>query len=314
MGAIFENYYYLHSSKDAQQEFKSKYDRDEQVDQKQKDAILKRHAYPFAFYVASLLLIRSRGKTNTPMFYMSLFDDYFGLSNRGFENRHVYNAGLSHKCYKRLKQKALNEYKAETDEAVAKGLVVAQGDNFNQKFWTTRVDATRDLQRNANRCVAGVSKIPQQVDMAKYNRNVESLPDPSSLTKLIPKMFTKIKASLQVHGKGNPTQGDWKYFDSADVTQQAIYCVPLKMAKEEKERRGLPPHHVGLKHWRPGFVGEMNPGSNVGCYAMFHKMYEQLELAYNRGHYLVMRADINIYNMFFKVHVSTHEWRDHSLW
>ena len=233
---------------------------------------------------------------------MSLFDDYFGLSNRGFHNRALYNAGLSLKCYKSLKQTALDEFKAETDEAIERGLVIAHGDNFNQQFWVSRVDANRDLLTNANRCVGGLSIIPKQIDLAALDRNLQSIPkDPEQLREYLPQVFSQTKISLKIHGLRKPEAGEWFYFDKAEVTQNAIYCVPLKLPNTEKKRRELPDHHIGLKYWRPGFVADMNPGSNEGCYAMLHKIYEQLELAYNRGHYLIMRADLNIYNMFLKV-------------
>ena len=101
---------------------------------------------------------------------------------------------------------ALDEYKAETDEAIERGLVVAHGDNFNQQFWVSRVDANRDLLTNANRCVGGMSIIPKQIDLAALDRNLQSIPkDPEQLRKHLPQVFSQTKASLM--GYASPKQG-----------------------------------------------------------------------------------------------------------
>ena len=104
VGLIFECYYYLHGSEIDRQLYLRHDTEKTQVSDVTKLRILKRFSLPFAFFVASTALIRTRGKCNNPMFYASLVDDYFGLSNQGFTARHFLNAGLSLKAYKKLSQ------------------------------------------------------------------------------------------------------------------------------------------------------------------------------------------------------------------
>ena len=121
MGILFEAYYYLHSTDRDRNKYEQLFNDHKTTDAKQKAVILKRFAMPFAAHVASLALTRSRGKCNTPMFYISLVDDYFGLSNRGFVNRAACNTGLSLKAYKRLKKLKLESFQHSTEEAMRKG-------------------------------------------------------------------------------------------------------------------------------------------------------------------------------------------------
>ena len=136
VGILFEAYYYLHGTERDRKIYDTFYIDNKMVDQQYRDLLLRRFAQPFAAYVASLALTRTRGRCKTPMFYISLVDDYFGLSNRGFVARAHCNMGLS-----------LKSIITEEDQ-------VGESEAGN---WLTQVDATRPPLIFANRAVGGLS-------------------------------------------------------------------------------------------------------------------------------------------------------------
>ena len=81
----------------------------------EKTILLARYILPFSLFVASLALSRSRGKTNKPLFYLSLVDDYHGLSDR-VEVRAAYNTALKRKAYNTRQKKELDLYFERTEE------------------------------------------------------------------------------------------------------------------------------------------------------------------------------------------------------
>ena len=164
VGILFEAYYYLHGTERDRKIYDTFYTDNKMVDQQYRDLLLRRFAQPFAAYVASLALTRTRGRCKTPMFYISLVDDYFGLSNRGFVARAHCNMGLSLKSFRLLKKIKLESLKQETDEKMRRGLVVGGADNFNQKYWLTQVDVTRPPLIFANRAVGGLSILPLNLE------------------------------------------------------------------------------------------------------------------------------------------------------
>ena len=125
-----------------------------------KQKILKRYALPFAFSIACLALTRTSGKSNIPMFYVSLLDDYYGLSNHGFEVRDAFKCGLSRKTYKHIQGTKFQSFQAKTEEAMKNGLVVGGADNFNQQYFTSRIDLKKtphELQWLCWGCFCGPS-------------------------------------------------------------------------------------------------------------------------------------------------------------
>ena len=168
MGLVFECYVYLVGTDKEREGLNAHFEAKTQVSIVEKKAIIDRFGLPFAFFVASSALIMSRGKNNLPMFYMSLVDEYYGLSNAGFENRAAYKAGLPLKGYKRLKKRELEKYKAKTEAAIKTGLVIGVEDNYNKQYRVTRIDANKPgAFTNANRCVGAVSIIPANIDLTK---------------------------------------------------------------------------------------------------------------------------------------------------
>ena len=302
VGLIFECYYYLHGS-EIDRELYLRHDTEKtQVSDVAKLRILKRFSLPFAFFVASTVLIRTRGKCNNPMFYASLVDDYFGLSNQGFTARHFLNAGLSLKAYKKLKATKLETFKSKTEDAMKKGLVVGGADNFNQQYWTSKIDVSKTPLMNFNGCVGGVSLVQNAITMPKVDRNLASIVHPDTLKTFMPQLFPEVSKTLNSFRSPSSEPGSFRFFDAADVNRLGIYCVPLKMPEEERKLREYPAHSIGLRNWRPLFIGPMNPAQNEGCWRMFMRLFDEMRLVYESNHYLVMRFDVNIYNIYLRVH------------
>ena len=310
VGLVFEFYYYLAATRKDRKQFQKHADEKTKVGHDEKTKILQRYALPFAFFVASMAVSRSQGRNNKPMFYLSLIDDYHGLSNRGAQVRSLYNTGLAKKPYNKLKDSALSDYNDKTQDALSKGLAVGLADNYNQQYWVSRVDATQQGLQNSNRCVGAVSLIRQDVKLnPEANKNLNSIPPTHELLTHLHEALCQVEDALESSVTENTEPSDWKFFDDAEVTRQNVHCVPLKMHDEEIKNRQLPPHDIGLTHFRPLWVLPVDPASNKGCYQMFQKLYAAFETTYNNGHYIAFRFDMNIYNMFLRVTTSPQEMR-----
>src|SRR5690606_9980672 len=109
----------------------------QKVTHDEKNKILEHYSLPFAFFVASIALSRSNGRTNKPLFYLSLLDDYHGLSNRAVQVRAAYNTGLAKNLTKTQRHNALSDYNEKTQQALRRGLEVGVADNYNQKYWVS---------------------------------------------------------------------------------------------------------------------------------------------------------------------------------
>jgi hypothetical protein len=235
------------------------------------------------------------------MFYVSLLDDYHGLTNRAFQIRASYNAGLSKKAYNRMKDLAVAEQKRKTDDAISQGLAVGFADNYNQQYWLSHVVSKLQGLQNRNRCVGALSLLPQTLNLTKDDNNLQSIPKPADLHRYINDALRNVEDALESIVSPDTDPADWKYYDAAEVTQEEIYCVPLKMPDEKVAERHLPLHDIGLTHFRPRWILCEDPAANRGSYAIFHKLYETLKPAYDNNHYMTFRFDRNIYEMFLKV-------------
>ena len=165
VGLIFECFYFLHGSEDDRKMYLEHHTNRTFCDDQTKSKIIKRFGLPFAFTIAFQALMRTRGKCNTPMFYISLLDDYFGLSNQGFQARDTFKTGLSLQTYKHLKEVKNQELLAKTEEAMRNGLVVGGADNstsntlrrrwtLERRLWSTSMDALVEyrLYQWSSRC------------------------------------------------------------------------------------------------------------------------------------------------------------------
>ena len=235
------------------------------------------------------------------MFYLSLIDDYHGLSNRGVNLRASYNAGLAVRPYKRKMETALNSYQTQTEWEMSKGLAVGTADNYNQQYWLSKVDSKRQYLQNFNGSVAAVSLIPKPLDMSKGPRNLESIVPPLQYLHYLDLAMEAVNNALAITRSPGSSQDEWKFFEGAEVTEQQVHCIPLKMPKQELKRRRLPPHDIGLTHFRPLWISEANAGSNKGSYEMFHRLYQDFYVAYLAKQYIPIRFDIKIYNTFLRV-------------
>ena len=304
VGKIFECYYYLACTERERKVFRAHCEAKTKMPERAKKTTLRRFSLPFAFFVASLALSRSRGKNNTGMFYLSLLDDYHGLSNRGVQVRAAYNTGLQRQVYTRIKKRALAQYQVRTEEALTQGLAVGVADNFNQKYWISRVDADKAALQNRNRCVGAVSILPQTLNVLAGNRNLQSMPALAQLQPFLTEALKQVENALEAAITPGTAASDWKFFDGAEVTQLQIHSVPLRMSRDEVTRRELPPHDIGLTHFRPLWILDADPASKPGSLRMFHKLFNAFWPAYEKGHYFAFRFDINIYNMFLRVQLS----------
>ena len=301
VGAIFESYLYLACTEKERKSFRAHYDAKTKMPEQQKTKLLKRYSMPFAFFVASLALSRSGGRNNKPMFYLTLLNDYHGLSNRGAEVHAAYHLGLPRKAYTRIKARAFDKYARATTKAVSQGQAVGVADNYNQKYWIARVDAAQQGLQNRNRSVGAVSVLPKSLASLSGNRNLQSLPKLAQLESFLNQALKHVENALESAITPDTEASDWKFFDAAEVTQQNIHCVPLKMPQEEIKRRELPPHDIGLTHFRPLWILDHDPASNRGCYQLFHRLFSAFWPSFENGHYFAFRFDINIYNMFWRV-------------
>ena len=301
VGILFEAYVYLHGTERDRKLYDDLILESKTLDEQRRSLLLRRFAQPFAAYVASLALTRSRGRCKTPMFYISLVDDYFGLSNRGFVARAHCNMGLSLKSFRLLKKIKLETLKQETDEKMHKGLVVGGADNFNQKYWLTHVDVTKVPLVLANRAVGGLSILPRNLDFKAGGAILESLPRPSKLQKYTDYIIKAANRALVASREPGTELADWKFYNAAEVTTMGVYTVPARMPLNEFKARQLPDHHIGLRNFRPMFVANVNPGTLTGVYATFMRLFEIMEPQYNQGHYLPWKFDVAIYNNYLKV-------------
>jgi hypothetical protein len=235
------------------------------------------------------------------MFYLTLLNDYHGLSNRGAEVHAAYHLGLPRKAYTRIKARAFEKYARATTKAVSQGQAVGVADNYNQKYWIARVDAAQQGLQNRNRSVGAVSVLPKSLASLSGNRNLQSLPKLAQLESFLNQALKHVENALESAITPDTEASDWKFFDAAEVTQQNIHCVPLKMPQEEIKRRELPPHDIGLTHFRPLWILDHDPASNRGCYHLFHRLFSAFWPSFENGHYFAFRFDINIYNMFWRV-------------
>ena len=70
------------------------------------------------------------------------------------------------------------------------------------------------------------------------------------------------------------------------------------MPTEEVKRRNLPPHDIGLTHFRPLWVSASNPATNKEAYDMFHKLYETFKPAHEENNYVAWRFDLDLQQVF----------------
>lgn len=166
------------------------------------------------------------------MFYLSLIDDYHGLSNRGVQVRAAYNTGLAKKPYNKLKNSELEDYNDKTERALRRGLAVGVADNYNQQYWVSRVDAAQQGLQNSNRCVGAVSLVPQEIELKRDSIARNSIPPPGDLLPFLHQTLRQVENSLAINITTDTEPHDWKFYDAAEVTEQKIYCVPLKMPQE----------------------------------------------------------------------------------
>ena len=248
-----------------------------------------------------MALLRTNGRANKPMFYISLIDQYHGLSSRGVDVRAAYQSGLSRKSYKGMKEEALRTYTAKYQEAIRKGLGVGVADNYNKQYYVSKVDAKQQGLQNENRCVAALSVIPDHLEIKAGNRDLDSLPRPDALRPFIPAAMEAIRKAIIQRRTPGSDPNDWKFYEGAQVTEHKVYCVPLKMPPEVVQEREMPPHDIGLTNFRPLFIHASNPASNKGCFEMIQDLYEAFGPMYRNGHYIPLRFDVNIYNMFLRV-------------
>lgn len=235
------------------------------------------------------------------MFYMSLIDHYHGLSNRGVETRSRYKSGLTRVSFNAKKGEALRNYIANYQESIRKGLAVGAGDNYNQQYYVSKVDANQQGLQNENRCVGALSIIPEHLELKGGNRDLDSLPRPHILRTFTNDAMDAITKALNQRRTSESLPNEWKFYDGAEVTEQKVYCVPLKMPQEVVEERHMPRHEIGLTNFRPLFVHSSNPAGYKGLFEMIHRLYEAFGEMYRNGHYIPLRFDINIYNMFLRV-------------
>ena len=303
VGRLFEIYYYLFSTDTARKRFLQKVQEDKTTTAEEKSKILQTYSLPFAFFVAQAALSRSAGKNNLPMFYMSLIDNYHGLANRAVQVRAAYNSGLALKPLKKLKERAHELHALHTKEAIQRGLVVGAADNFARQYYMSKIECKKQVVQNVNRSVGALSVVPVDLNLLHGDRNLNSLPRPEVLLSFLDKALNAVQTTVRQCTSPGTEPEEWRYYEGAEVTQQAIYTVPLKMPTEEVKRRNLPPHDIGLTHFRPQWVSESNPATNKEAYDMFHKLYETFKPALDENHYIAWRFDLAIYNKF--LHVSS---------
>ena len=249
-----------------------------------------------------MALMRTGGKAHKPMFYLSLIDEYHGLSNRGVDTRAAYKTGLSRRTYKKSKQETLRNYRTHIDDSIHKGLAVGVADNYNKQYFLSKVDCKQKGLQNENRCVAALSIVPSNLEIKAGNRDLESLPLPTTLSGFVPMAMSAVSLALEQRRTRGSAIGEWKYYDGAEVTTHSVYCVPLKMPGQVVQDRGMPSHDIGLINFRPLFIHSANPAANRGCFEMLTDLYDEFYAMWHNDHYIPLRFDINIYNMFLRVH------------
>ena len=274
---------------------------DRKATEEEKRKILQTYSLPFAFFVAQAALSRSAGKNNIPMFYMSLIDDYHGLANRAVQVRAAYNSGLALKPLKKLKERAHELRARQTREAIQHGLVVGAADNFARQYYMSKIECKRQVVQNVNRSVAALSVVPVELNLLRGDRNLNSIPRPEVLLPFLDKAMDAVQSAVRQCTSPGTQPQEWRYFDGAEVTQHSIYSVPLKLPSAEVKQRNLPPHDIGLTHFRPLWVSAYNPATNKEAYDMFHKLYETFKPALDENHYIAWRFDLAIYNKFLHV-------------
>ena len=300
-GQLFEIYYHLACNKKSRNAIQNNFNTNTPVNEEKKASIIKKYGMPFAFYIATMALLRSRGRNNQAMFYISLLDEYHGLSNRGRDTRAAYNTCLSRSAYSKRKREALNSYKVHVDLALQKGLAVGVADNYNKQYYLSKVSATQQGVQNENRCVAAISVVPHSLEIKRGNMDLDSLPPPEILRQFVIMAMSGVKAALKVQRTAGSPPNSWKYYENAEVTSNNVYCVPLKMPAHVIQERGLPLHDIGLTHFRPLFIHQSNPASNKGCFELIHDLYDAFYPMFIKNHYIPFRFDIGIYDKFLRV-------------
>ena len=298
---LFEVYYYLATAPLDRKEYCKRALENSPYSDDEKGIILQKFGLPFAFFVASMALSRSAGRTKKPMFYLNLLDDYHGLSNRAVDARASYNTCLKLKHYKREKSKLIEESTAATKTAIDEGKTVAVCDNFNQRYWVSRVDAEKAGLQNRNRCAAGVSLLTRSISPNLDSAALTSLPRPELLLPFLREAMKEVELALENCVSPGTVASDFKYYEGAEVTVSGVYTVPLKLQEAIIKERGLPAHDIGLKNFKPLWIFDSDPASYRGFFGIIHRLYEDYEQAFRNGHFIMMRFDLNIYNMFLRV-------------
>jgi len=301
VGRLFDIFYYLSCSPKERKRVQHNFDQDIPVAADIRAQMIKRYCLPFASFIATMALMRTNGKAQKPLFYMSLIDEYHGLSNRGVATRAAYKTGLSRRSYKTCKEEALRNSRVHIDDALSKGLAVGVADNYNKQYFVNKVDAKQRGLQNENRCVAALSLVPSSLELKAGNRDLQSMPHPSVLAAFIPAAMAAIGLALEQRRTRGSSLSEWRFYDGAEVTVHDVYCVPLKTPAQVVQQRGMPAHDIGLKNFRPLFVHSANPASNKGCFEMITDLYDEFYAPWHNNHYIPLRFDINIYNMFLRV-------------
>ena len=179
VGRLFDIFYYLSCSHKERERVQNNYQQDIPVAADIRAKMIKRYSLPFASFIATMALMRTKGRAKKPLFYMSLIDEYHGLSNRGVATRAAYKTGLSKRTYKTCKEEAMRSYRIHIDDAIQKGLAVGVADNYNKQYFLTKVDAKEKGLQNQNRCV---SIVPSSLELKGGNRDlVQAFSMPSFL-------------------------------------------------------------------------------------------------------------------------------------
>ena len=174
-------------------------------------------------------------------------------------------------------------------------------DNFNQRYWVSRVDATKAGLQNRNRCAAGVSLLPRSIPQNPSSAPLKSVPHPDELSPFLRDALKEVELALENCISPGTVASDYKYYDGAEVTISEAYTVPLKLKEALIKERGLPAHDIGLKNFKTLWIFDSDPASYRGFFEMIHRLYEDYETAFENGHWIPLRFDLNIYNMFLRV-------------
>ena len=245
------------------------------------------------FYGWLLVTLKSRSQKNTSqLFFLSLIDEWRGISARGMDVNGKMGLTLTGRTYRRHKAKALIREKARVMETIQTCSCIFWVDNFNIFFKKSYLALGVGPYVNVDWTPVGISVLPNTSSLQLLHA---FLPGTRDVLPCFPEHILNAQCVREILNYASRFDNFKQAFHwrTSVATQYQVFSTPLRlegvMQTQEEIVYGS---NVGLRHFHPVDLLSKNVGRTDGLCGVMRELQRNYWLP---GHYMILKVDVDLF-------------------